>query len=99
MFDLVSVTTRGCEFPPPTRYKDNDVEDYHYSDERLAVGDDADGDRRMKEARSSTQPRLSRPSVVLPGGSELPLIQDSETDGSVDDFDRRDEVGQVSSDE
>jgi hypothetical protein len=99
VFDLVPVTTRGCEFPPPTRYKDNDVEDYHHSDEGLAVGDDADGDGRMKEARSSTQPRLSRPSVVLPGGSEQPLIQESETDGSVGDFDRRDEVGQVSSDE
>ena len=96
VFDLVPVTTRGCEFPPPTRYKGNDVEDYHYSDEGLAVGDDADGDGRMKEARSSTQPRLS---VVLPGGSEQPLIQESETDGSVGDFDRRDEVGQVSSDE
>src|SRR5271163_2394949 len=59
VFDLVPVTTRGCEFPPPTRYKDKNVEDYHYSDDGVATGDDADGDGRMKEARSSTQPRPS----------------------------------------
>lgn len=99
VFDLVPVTTRGCKFPPPTRYKDNDVEDYHYSDEALAVRDDADSDGQMKEARSSTQPQSSRPSVVLPGSSEQPLIQDSETDGSVSDFEGRDDVGRINSNE
>jgi hypothetical protein len=85
VFDLVPVTTRGCEFPPPTRYRSNDVEDYHYSaaNPLLPVGDDdAEGHGKMEEVRSSPQPQLSRPSILLPGESQRPLIQDGETEGS-----------------
>jgi hypothetical protein len=106
-FDLVPVTTRGCEFPPPTRYKVNDVEDFHYSaaGPLLAVSEDLECDGEMAEARSSPQPRLSRPALALPGGSQQPLIQDGETEGSlnsrshVSDLERREEIGRISGNE
>ena len=80
-FDQVPVTARGCEFPPPTRYKVNDVDDYHYSEDGplLELSDDAEGYEQMAEVKSSPQPRLSRSVMDRPEGSQQSLIQDVET--------------------
>lgn len=83
-FDLVPVTTRGCKFPPLTRYKVKDVEDYHYSKDNplLDLSDDAERDKQMAEVGSSPQPRLSRPDIGPSEESQQSLIQGDATGGS-----------------
>jgi hypothetical protein len=103
VFDVVPVTTRGCEFPPPAWYRSNDAEDYHYSaaSPLLAVGDDMERGGEMAEVRSEPQPPPSRPSIALPGEWQRPLIPDDDTEGSqssrsgAGDSERGDETGRI----
>jgi hypothetical protein len=85
VLDLVPVTTRGCEFPPPTRYTVNGVDDYHYSADGplLEVTDDVEFDEQMAKLRCAPQPRLSGPSVAHPVESQDTLIHDNDSEASL----------------
>ena len=76
--------SRGCKFPPPTRYTVNGVDDYHYSTNGplLEVTDDTEFDEQMAELRSAPQARLSRPSIAHPRESQDPLIHDNDSEAS-----------------
>jgi hypothetical protein len=100
VLDLVPVTTRGCEFPPPTRYTVNGVDDYHYSADGplLKATDDAEFDEQMAELRSAPQPRLSGPSVGHPVESQDSLIHGNDSEASRLDLEREEQSDELTSD-
>lgn len=105
VLNLVPVTPRGCEFPPPTRYAVNGVDDYHYSANGplLEVTDDAEFDEQMAELRGAPQPRLSGLSVAHPVESQDPLIHDNGSEASLssrsgsDDLEREEQSDELTS--